>query len=119
MRVNGHRSLVTPVSRVGVSNATKTQLAREFNKRGERIATLERHVNVLGKMLIAITQEPESFQYRNGRVTIDRAAISRVEGGTRLSVEDEAEVAVLTVTLAKDQPVVSVPRLVTSAAHHG
>ena len=116
---NGNGRLVAPVTRMHVAHITKNQLARALNEQGERVNTLAEHVKVLGRLLVAITLEPEAFHFEDGQVRIDRFAIEKVKAGTQLLIEDFEFAVKLTTTLPGDVPAVEVPQIEVKNELHG
>lgn len=98
---------------VHIADVSKEQLARTVNEQAERIRQLDRHKNVLGRVLIAITQEPEAFRYRDGQVVIDQAALDMVKTGTQLTMDQTGAGLVLAVipalVEAEEPPRILVP----------
>ena len=109
---NGNGRLVTPVSRIHVADVTKRQLARAFNEQAERLKALRNEHQKMSALLIAITLEPEAFQYLDG-VRIDRAAVEKVRSGTQLRVEYVEGFIVLNAVSPEDAPkVIDAPKIV-------
>lgn len=93
-----------------INNLSKRQLAQLVNESSGRIRALEETTSAVWRMLIAIAREPEAFQVAGGHVTIDQAAIDRVQKGTRLTCTPNASTVVLTVEAPTDATRVELAR---------
>lgn len=102
---------------VHIGDVSKTQLARVVNEQSQQIRTLDRNIKTLGKLLIALTLEPESLQYADGAVTIEAAACAKVKAGMQLSIEANDLIVSLRV-ITPDVQQVEIPKIVVPGGLH-
>jgi hypothetical protein len=97
---------------VQYQDVSKRQLARAVNDQTATIQQLRDQVKAMAKILIAIAAEPEAFSFDDGRVSIRKSAMDKVQRGTQLRIEYTDTVAIINAVVEKDVPRVTAPGIV-------
>lgn len=97
---------------VHIADISKSQLARIVNDQTAEIRQLREQVQNTGRVLIAVTLEPEAFQYKDGHVTVDRTALEKVKQGMQLTFNMTGGTVVLGVVKPEDERRIVVPQIV-------
>jgi hypothetical protein len=102
---------------VHISEITKGQLAAEVNRQSKLIEQQREQIRQLGRVLLAIVLEPESYHYLDGSRYVERTAVDAVKKGTSLQMNIGDTRVVLEAILPEERPMVATPHIVIPPGH--
>lgn len=103
-----------PTRTLRISEVSKAQLVAALNEQTTRVQEYRRLLEEATRTLVAITLEPDAFQYVDGRCLVAAAALAKVKNGMLLRMTPGAAGLTLTVD-GETAPPIDVPRILIPA----
>lgn len=97
---------------VRLEDVSKRQLATTVNEQSEMILKLRDECKRMAKLLMTIASEPESLDFTDGRVKVNKLALDKTTFGSQLRIEYTDDWVILRTVSASDAPAAVAPRLV-------